>query len=113
MKIQVKSKKINKIAKVKSFKKGTENKSKSRRVTSRSAKINYFKITVKKPSNFLRAKLKSLGFDFRKLEGEDDKRGSRIYLNILLLESKNLLGNEFRHFMNSYEKHLEREIIRY
>ncbi len=116
MKIQANTKKITKISKVKNIKKRTENQPKSRpsrRATSRNAKKNYFKITHKQPGNFLRAKLKSLGFDFSKLEGDDDKRGSRIYFNVLLLGSKHLLGNEFLHFMNSYDKHLEREIKRY
>lgn len=55
-------------------------------------KVNHGKYTVKTPSNYLRKELKKQhGFDFERYEGKNhNKRGTAIYLPILLLELKKL-----------------------
>ncbi len=66
---------------------------------------------MKSVSNFPRKELKRLGFNFSQLEAKDNnKRGSRIYLNVALLELKHLLGNGFSEFINSYIRYCDRRI---
>jgi len=61
-----------------------------------SKRINHRKYAVKTPSNFLRKELKKYQFDFRRYESKkQNKRGTSIYFNLLLLELKYVKGEGF------------------
>jgi len=61
----------------------------TRTATVRFRRVNHGKYTVKTPSNYLRKELKKYNFDFERYEGKNhNKRGTAIYLILLLLELK-------------------------
>lgn len=61
----------------------------TRTATVRVRRVNHGKYTVKTPSNYLRKELKKYGFNFERYEGKNhNKRGTAIYLILLLLELK-------------------------
>ncbi len=78
----------------------------------RAVRENHRKYTVKTVSNFLRKELKKVRFDFSKLEARNNnKRGSRIYFNCLLLELKHSLGPKFQEAIERYLIDLKRRIL--
>lgn len=80
----------------------------TRTVTGRVRRVNHGKYTVKTPSNYLRKELKKYGFDFERYEGKNhNKRGTAIYLVLLLIELKDLKRERFPEFVGMYKRELD------